>query len=510
MANDRQQIYASEITEGLLNNDLWNLFDSRSISYLKSSIQLRFITSKTSIISRILRHAVVDLLAHITCEPHDYIENDTTVIGTEHRLYHSRLYTEKMTESEIQSVELNEANDEEISVEISSLAPTVFYKLREDIGIKNVDFFQSFAQEALKDFTNPGRSGSLMYKTSDDLYILKTLHEYEAHLLMEILSGYHLQITQRPTIFNRFVGLYSLRFRTLITPIQIYIVVMVNVFTPSLNITEIFDLKGSTLHRKSEGPLSIDKLLRLKDLDFLSLYPNGILIPSKIYQQLRKVITNDARVLRKLNITDFSLILGIRHIDLSQYDLMRRRPSAGVSALCHTNYTIALLFSNAAISTDSTSVDQDNITNTSMTCTKPMEILYENIDKDFFYNNDAIARASLPIPGIVNKERHRVYIYLAIIDMLQAYDTRKALEHRLKQLTNPNFQIEGSVIESEEYEKRFLNFLFQSVFIDAGDDFPWDTTNDQSVKDYVNTKSDDVHSNDTEEKSLNRIINIRL
>ena len=69
-----------------------------------------------------------------------------------------------------------------------------------------------------------------MYKTSDDLFILKTLREYEARLLMQILSGYHLQLVQRPTIFSRYIGLYSIRFPTLVSSVDIYVVIMLNVF----------------------------------------------------------------------------------------------------------------------------------------------------------------------------------------------------------------------------------------------------------------------------------------
>ncbi|CAF4437322.1 unnamed protein product, partial [Adineta steineri] len=114
-----------------------------------------------------------------------------------------------------------------LELEITSLAPTVFYQLREDIGISNINFRESFSKHHLKDFTNPGKSGSLMYKTYDDLFILKTLRAYEARLLMQILSGYHLQLTQRTTILNRYVGLYSIRFPAFISSVEIYFVIMV-------------------------------------------------------------------------------------------------------------------------------------------------------------------------------------------------------------------------------------------------------------------------------------------
>ncbi|CAF3230008.1 unnamed protein product [Rotaria socialis] len=91
-----------------------------------------------------------------------------------------------------------------------------------------------------------------------------------------------------------------------------------------------------------------------------------------------------------------------------------------------------------------------------------------------FFSSHPVPRGALP--GIINKSDQRVYLYFAIIDMLQEYDSRKSLEQKLKQMTNPNHQSQGSVIEPDEYEKRFLNFIFQSAFIDAGDDFSWART----------------------------------
>ena len=118
---------------------------------------------------------------------------------------------------------------------------------------------------------------------------------------------------------------------------------MANAFTPSLQINEIFDLKGSTIKRKLTENLSRDKLHRLKDLDFIDLYPHGIRIPSNIYHRLHNVISNDVKVLKKLYITDYSLILGIHHIDMSEDQLMQIRPSTGIAALFHLSHNLVPL-----------------------------------------------------------------------------------------------------------------------------------------------------------------------
>jgi hypothetical protein len=511
MASSKNQISTDEITEGLYSNDLWNPFDCHIPSYVKSSVQLRFMSSKTLIIGRVLRHAIVDLLDNISKKSNEHIENETTVIGTEHRLYHLRRYTLKSKNNEYHYSDL--INDGNIELEISSLAPTIFYQLREDIDISNKDFRQSFSKHHLKNFTNSGKSGSLMYKTFDDLFILKTLREHEARLLMQILSGYHLQLTQRSTILNRYVGLYSIRFPTLISSIEIYIVIMANAFTPSLQINEIFDLKGSTIKRKLSGHLSITKLHKLKDLDFIDLYPYGIRIPSHIYHRLNTVISNDVKVLKKLHITDYSLIMGIRHLDMTNEDLIQQRPSTGLAALFHMSHKLS------SIHTDENNlpVSQTDLSSLPISYLKPLQMIDEKIDTNLYYDHDSIAYATLPIPGIVNNSNQRVYLYLAIVDMLQTYDKMKFIEQ-----TNRHLQY--SVIEPDNYEKRILQFLFDTVFVDAGDDFPWNTTeispsiadiNNESLENNRNinkkkSSSTSQHSTECEHSSSNDIINFRL
>ncbi|CAF5031441.1 unnamed protein product, partial [Rotaria sp. Silwood1] len=287
----------NKIREGLFNVDVSDRLDFHAASFVKAPITLRYVSSKTSVIGPALCHGIVDLLDHVTKRFNEYQEDDTTTFGNEHHLYHSCQYTFNVKEDNIQFAELTN-NDDKINIEISSLAPTIFYQLREDIGISNEKFRESFSEYNLKDFTNTGRSGSLMYKTNDQLFILKTLLDYEARLLLQILSGYHLRFRQHSTILNRYVGLYSLRIQTSSSNIIIYVAITVNAFTPSLKINEIFDLKGSKIRRKITGYLSTEKFYKLKDMNFTELYPDGIRIPTNIYQKLKIIIANDAKALR--------------------------------------------------------------------------------------------------------------------------------------------------------------------------------------------------------------------
>ena len=52
-----------------------------------------------------------------------------------------------------------------------------------------------------------------------------------------------------------------------------------------------------------------------KDLDFMELYPDGIILTSEIYQNLMNSIQRDCRVLESFKIMDYSLLIGIHNID---------------------------------------------------------------------------------------------------------------------------------------------------------------------------------------------------
>ncbi|CAF2865571.1 unnamed protein product [Rotaria sp. Silwood2] len=459
-----------------LNNYQDELKNLHAASFVTAPIALRYVSSKTSVIGPVLCKGIVDLLDHVTKRFNEYQEDDTTTFVNEHNLYHSCQYTLNIKEDNIEFRELTNNNDT-INIEVSSLAPTIFYQLREDIGISNEKFRTSFSEYNLKDFTNTGRSGSLMYKTYDQLFILKTLLDYEARLLLQILSGYHLRLRQHSTLLNRYAGLYSLRIKTLSSNIITYVAITVNAFTPSLKINEIFDLKGSKMRRKITGFLSTEKFYKLKDVNFTELYPDGIRIPTIIYQKLKTIIANDAKALRKLNIMDYSLLLGIRHLDMSKAEMLERQNSIGVTALFQVTNSLA----SKQTETPTVFISSPTVLESDTICLpnsylKPLEILKEKTYMNLYYSDGSIALATLPIPGIINGTNKRVYIYLALIDILQTYDAPRVLDHTFRKLTEPSTYLEHSLIPSNEYEQRFHKFLFKDIFTDAQDDFPWTLT----------------------------------
>ena len=95
---------------------------------------------------------------------------------------------------------------------------------------------------------------------------------------------------------------------------RVYFVIMANVFNTSREINIRYDLKGSTLGRqvRKNSTEIIDSGVALKDLDFLN-DKQKIFVSTNIKNALIKQIKADVQLFQRLNINDYSLLLGIHY-----------------------------------------------------------------------------------------------------------------------------------------------------------------------------------------------------
>jgi hypothetical protein len=154
---------------------------------------------------------------------------------------------------------------------------------------------------------------------------------------------------------TRYIGLYSVNIRS-IFPSEIFCVVMVNNLPSIVDVHEIYDLKGSSVGRQSSVDLPLRRLKALKDLDFELFYPFGIRIPHGIYRRLKQSLETDIYELKKLMITDFSLMLGVHQLD---GDLQNKENNQGHSSL-HAKPQLGISSLFAATNVDCTAI-QSNI-----------------------------------------------------------------------------------------------------------------------------------------------------
>jgi len=71
---------------------------------------------------------------------------------------------------------------------------------------------------------------------------------------------------------------------------------MNNVLPSCVHLHEKYDLKGSTYKRQASRQELLKAKPTLKDLDFLRLHPDGLIVPAEAYQALVRTIERDCRV----------------------------------------------------------------------------------------------------------------------------------------------------------------------------------------------------------------------
>lgn len=173
----------------------------------------------------------------------------------------------------------------------------------------------------LSELGSPGKSGSFFYFSRDYKYIIKTIHHAEHKFLRKILKDYYNHVTENPnTLISQFYGLHRVKI-----PFgrKIHFVVMNNLFPPHRDIHQTFDLKGSTIGREfKEENLAENARATLKDLNWLRRDMRLELGPSKKELFLQQV-ERDVKLLEKLKIMDYSLLIGIHDMERGNEDNLR-------------------------------------------------------------------------------------------------------------------------------------------------------------------------------------------
>lgn len=357
-------------------------------------------------------------------------------------------------------------------------APWVFRKLRAKFRLDPADYLMSLTSKyILSELGSPGKSGSFFYFSRDYKYIIKTIHHSEHKLLRRILRQYYDHIEANPnTLLSQFYGLHRVKI-----PYgkKIHFVVMNNLFPPHRDIHHTFDLKGSTIGRDfKEEDLEENPRATLKDLNWLRRNLRLEFGPAKkeiFVEQMHR----DVRLLQRLKIMDYSLLVGIHDLGKGNEENLRdktlqifqpggeRSEEPMANVLMRTPSKVE----NARKARELRQIikREKPIPLDQSTSKMPDEMLEER--KHFlFYGDDGGFRATHED----NRPGEEIY-YLGIIDCLtnvgdrppfhrmivrltgEQYGMVKKAEHFWKGLSNPQSQI--SPIPPESYGERFIRFI---------------------------------------------------
>ncbi|XP_041015971.1 phosphatidylinositol 4-phosphate 5-kinase 1-like isoform X2 [Juglans microcarpa x Juglans regia] len=200
--------------------------------------------------------------------------------------------------------------------------PIVFRHLRELFQVDPADYMMAICgNDALRELSSPGKSGSFFYLTQDDRFMIKTVKKCEVKVLIRMLPSYYQHVYRyENSLVTKFFGVHCVK------PIggqKTRFIVMGNLFCSEYRIHRRFDLKGSSHGRTTDMPEGeIDETTTLKDLDLNFVFR----LQRNWFQELIKQIDRDCEFLEAERIMDYSLLVGLHFRDDNTCDKMGLSP----------------------------------------------------------------------------------------------------------------------------------------------------------------------------------------
>lgn len=326
--------------------------------------------------------------------------------------------------------------------------PMVFRHMRELFKIDPADYMLAICgNDALRELSSPGKSGSVFYLTQDDRFIIKTVKKSEVKVLLRMLPSYYQHMRRyENSMVTKFYGVHCIK------PIggqKTRFIVMGNLFCSEYRIHRRFDLKGSSYGRTTDKPDDgvIDETTTLKDLDLNFVFR----LQRALFHELIIQIDRDCEFLEAERIMDYSLLVGVHFRDDQTEDKIRQSPV--IKPCGKTDRHTASEFH--VLETEPKDVDPI------LSGWKPLIRLGANMPAraEQVSRNDVeqffLCGGSNLVPS-GSDEVYDVILYFGIIDILQDYDISKKLEHAYKSLQVDPTSI--SAVDPKLYSKRFRDF----------------------------------------------------
>ncbi|KAG4127021.1 hypothetical protein ERO13_D10G192800v2 [Gossypium hirsutum] len=316
--------------------------------------------------------------------------------------------------------------------------------LRKLFDIDAADYMLSICgDDALRELSSPGKSGSFFYLTNDDKYMIKTMKKAEVKVLIRMLPAYYNHVRSfKDTLVTKFFGLHCVKL-TGSTQKKVRFVVMGNLFCTDTAIHRRFDLKGSFQGRTTAKPeAEIDSTTTLKDLDL-----NYIFRLQKLwFKEFCSQVDRDCDFLENERIMDYSLLIGLHFREVSTPH------TSGVSS--PTGNGDCENGEAPRLSEDSN--DQLVINSTRQS---PVSLGIDMVARA----EKTVRKNDCQVVGEPTGVMYDVILFFGIIDILQDYDISKKLEHAYKSMQYDPTSI--SAVDPKLYSKRFRDFIFK-VFIE--------------------------------------------
>ncbi|URD72482.1 PIPKc [Musa troglodytarum] len=322
--------------------------------------------------------------------------------------------------------------------------PLVFRTLCRLFKVDAADYMMSLCgNDALRELSSPGKSGSFFYLTNDDRYMIKTMKKSEVKVLLRMLQAYYNHVRKfENSLVTKFFGLHCVKL-TGTSQKKVRFVIMENLFCSEYVIHRRFDLKGSSHGRMTSKPESeIDETTTLKDLDLNFIFR----LQQSWFQEFQRQVDRDCEFLEQERIMDYSLLVGV-HFRSSREML----PPEGGDDDSKREATMQL----SRVNKDDLNSDSNRTGRIRLGVNMPAraEVTVRKTDGDS------------QLIGEPTGEFYDIVLIFGIIDILQDYDISKKLEHAYK-----SFQFDPasiSAVDPKQYSRRFRDFIYRAFTEDT-------------------------------------------
>lgn len=189
-----------------------------------------------------------------------------------------------------------------------------FDAFRRKCGIDE-SFIQSLSR-CIKWDSAGGKSGSAFLKTLDDRFVIKELSTVELDSFVKFAPSYFEYMAQAlfhelPTVIAKIFGFYQIHIKNPIDGrnLKMDILIMENLFYEKKNL-RIFDLKGSMRNRHVQKTGKQNEVL-LDENMVEYIYESPLFVREYDKKLLKASLWNDTLFLAKMNVMDYSLVIGI-------------------------------------------------------------------------------------------------------------------------------------------------------------------------------------------------------
>ncbi|XP_022764375.1 phosphatidylinositol 4-phosphate 5-kinase 6-like [Durio zibethinus] len=324
--------------------------------------------------------------------------------------------------------------------------PLVFRTLRKLFNVDAADYMISICgNDALRELSSPGKSGSFFYLTNDDRYMIKTVRKAEVKVLIRMLPAYYNHVRSfENTLVTKFYGLHCVKL-TGTAQKKVRFVIMGNLFCTDYTIHRRFDLKGSSHGRITAKPESeIDPTTTLKDLDLNYIFR----LQKMWFQEFCRQVDRDCDFLEHERIMDYSLLIGFHFREASTHLTSGVLTPTG-NGDCENEGAPRL----SQAGKDQLLIDPSRWSSIRLGINMPARA------EKMVRKSDCETQLVGEPTGVL----YDVILFFGIIDILQDYDISKKLEHAYKSMQYDPTSI--SAVDPKQYSKRFRDFIYK-IFVE--------------------------------------------